>query len=595
MRQLAPPETRRQYPPRRASCRRRRNRRGEWLTIAAGLGVAFALGGTIREYWPHGDMNGPSSNPSVAKSDPQIPPEKTLDPSVPAETQYASTPVPENVRLHLVGNGGGAPEQTVDVPLTPMDHVDERVLQSWQQAETPATLPPEILNSLRQDGHVVRQQKSWLQVELPDGRRAVGSHRTRDRPTGDAVTSARKSRRRPRACGATTEVARREHGPPFFHTGRFMITARFLTRAAVAALLACGTIAPARRTRKTSPRRPLPSKRTRRPRRSCAGSSNFNGPTRRPTACGSWPSTNRKRRAVVPNDTIIIQRLQDGKLDPATMEKLQAILRQRQAAANEAFRIQTVPQTFWLGVECRPIDPAMRKPLKLDGDAGIVVGRVMDNSPAAKAGIVEGDILLSYVVSTVKSADTDVANGEHDLKTVEQLIDAVQQSGGNVFSVKLRRDGDVKTIEVAPERRTADTYDPAASKRALKDLAQATDQAALAEKRVADWQKQMQAHGFAVPAAPLQAGTFDIVRTAPGFVLPQPPQAAKVKWPDDLRVSIERKGNAPLRITVEHDGKSETVSETELDKLPADLRTTASTSCWVAVRSRSTCNRRWAA
>ena len=49
---------------------------------------------------------------------------------------------------------------------------------------------------------------------------------------------------------------------------------------------------------------------------------------------------------------------------------------------------------YWLGVECLPVMPALRAQLNLPEKQGLLVAAVMPDSPAAKAGIKQHDVLL---------------------------------------------------------------------------------------------------------------------------------------------------------------------------------------------------------
>lgn len=50
----------------------------------------------------------------------------------------------------------------------------------------------------------------------------------------------------------------------------------------------------------------------------------------------------------------------------------------------------------WLGVTVQPITPELAKSFGLDGEKGALVSEVVKDSPAAKAGLQNGDIILEY-------------------------------------------------------------------------------------------------------------------------------------------------------------------------------------------------------
>ena len=58
----------------------------------------------------------------------------------------------------------------------------------------------------------------------------------------------------------------------------------------------------------------------------------------------------------------------------------------------------------WLGVETQEVTSEKMKDLKLSAERGVVIGRVMPDSPAAKAGLKENDVVTQVNGETVEGA-----------------------------------------------------------------------------------------------------------------------------------------------------------------------------------------------
>jgi serine protease Do len=58
-----------------------------------------------------------------------------------------------------------------------------------------------------------------------------------------------------------------------------------------------------------------------------------------------------------------------------------------------------------LGVRLQGLTPEMRRQMKIDGDAGVLVAEVTPDGPAARAGIQRGDVILEVAQDTVTKPD----------------------------------------------------------------------------------------------------------------------------------------------------------------------------------------------
>jgi len=99
----------------------------------------------------------------------------------------------------------------------------------------------------------------------------------------------------------------------------------------------------------------------------------------------------------------------------------------------------------WMGVSIQPLTGELIKQFNLSDEAGVLVGDVVEDSPAEKAGIQRGDVIISFSGSEVKD--------------VRQLRNMVAESvPGREAAVKFIRDGKVKTVGVKIAELPAEIY-----------------------------------------------------------------------------------------------------------------------------------------
>ena len=92
-------------------------------------------------------------------------------------------------------------------------------------------------------------------------------------------------------------------------------------------------------------------------------------------------------------------------------------------------------QRGWLGVAIGPVTPEIAASLNLPAPKGALVNTVTDGSPAGKAGLKEGDIILSY--------------GDKAIDHVQDLTRAVADTkAGTSRDLKILRDGRQQTVKV---------------------------------------------------------------------------------------------------------------------------------------------------
>jgi membrane-associated protease RseP (regulator of RpoE activity) len=185
---------------------------------------------------------------------------------------------------------------------------------------------------------------------------------------------------------------------------------------------------------------------------------------------------------------------------------------------------------YWIGVECYPMPEPLHAHLRLPEGQGLLVAHVMPESPAAKAGLREHDVLLK-------------ADGK-PLGEVEDLVAAVEASKQGKLKLDVLRAGESKSVEVQPAKRP--------------EAAQADEDMST----LRGWFDRVMPGENWPPR-------FYIFR--PGTILP-PGVSALPPLPNDTTVVITRHGSDPARILVEKGKQRWEVTEKELDKLPADLR-----------------------
>lgn len=114
------------------------------------------------------------------------------------------------------------------------------------------------------------------------------------------------------------------------------------------------------------------------------------------------------------------------------------------------------PAPFWIGVECQPLDQAMRKALQLTDETGVLVVRVSAESPASKAGLQVGDILQRWRVG--EQAAQPINDTENLVKLVQEL--AAQQPG-QAATLEIMRGGEKKELTIQPAKRELGDQVPA--------------------------------------------------------------------------------------------------------------------------------------
>jgi hypothetical protein len=182
----------------------------------------------------------------------------------------------------------------------------------------------------------------------------------------------------------------------------------------------------------------------------------------------------------------------------------------------------------------------MRSQLQVPEDQGVLVQEVMPDSPAAKAGLQQNDVILK--------ADDKV------ISEIPDLLRTVAAAKDKEMKLSIVRKGETKTLAITPVKRP-DEY-------RVMVAPPASDFEALRQ-----WMEQMQPGAGVGRNAPFQFRMFG----RPGVILP-PGAPIHPPLPGNMSITISKTGDKPAQIVVKMDDEKWEVSEKELDKLPEKVR-----------------------
>lgn len=193
--------------------------------------------------------------------------------------------------------------------------------------------------------------------------------------------------------------------------------------------------------------------------------------------------------------------------------------------------VQAAP-AYWIGLLGGPVTDELRAHLELPADQGILVREVVPESPAAKAGVQQYDILLRV--------------GDEELTGMRDLVDHVAKAGEAEGAVKLDliRRGRQETTEVAPEKR------PERMTAAVPGIRE-----------------------FRIPEGGEGEFPFEFRNFGRGVPFGQP--LAQPQMPDGVSITMKKEGDQPAEITVKRGEETWTVTADDpesLEQLPEDLR-----------------------
>ncbi|MBI1899498.1 MAG: PDZ domain-containing protein [Planctomycetia bacterium] len=212
--------------------------------------------------------------------------------------------------------------------------------------------------------------------------------------------------------------------------------------------------------------------------------------------------------------------------------------------AHELFvAAQPSVRNFWVGLITDPADETLRAQLGIE-EGGLVVREPVKDGPAAKAGIETHDVLVLV--------------GDKPMKEVGDLIQVIDKSEGKELKFVIVRKGQKMNIAVVPAKPPGNVAGVRAAPFANKEA-------------LHKWIQQF--HGQALPGLPAVPGgaqPFGFKVVQPGVVAGFAGAAAKL--PDNVTITITRKGSEKATITVQKGESTYKVTEDKVGDLPEDVR-----------------------
>ena len=193
---------------------------------------------------------------------------------------------------------------------------------------------------------------------------------------------------------------------------------------------------------------------------------------------------------------------------------------------------------YWIGLECYPVEGALRAHLGLPEGQGLLVQRVMPDTPAAEVGIEKHDVLLT-------------ADGK-PLGKIQDLIDAVDAAKDGKLSLEVLRGGKPVTLQLKPAKRP-DPARPSPHPETPGEL----------DERIQDYLDSFRNRG--------DKGRWGFRFWHPGTILP-PDAPVYPPMPGNMAVTITKTGQGPAKIVVKQGDQTWESTEDNLDAFPPDIQ-----------------------
>jgi hypothetical protein len=202
---------------------------------------------------------------------------------------------------------------------------------------------------------------------------------------------------------------------------------------------------------------------------------------------------------------------------------------------------QSLPESdYWIGIALGGGIPDVVK-AQLDLEYGQIVADVIDDSPAAKAGFRENDVLLEA--------------GENPLREPADVIKAVDEAKETELTITLVRDGKRQMLKVTPIKRPqVDEHErPGIKTPEVREEISQLEEALMRLK------------------AKVGEETLSIFLARPPVVAHRE-VLDPVELPKNVKIRVTKEGDKPAQIHVQRDDEEWDVTEETLDKLPEELR-----------------------
>ena len=199
---------------------------------------------------------------------------------------------------------------------------------------------------------------------------------------------------------------------------------------------------------------------------------------------------------------------------------------------------------LWLGVGLKSIEGDLSE--FLDTDKGVLIEEVQEGSPAAKANIKKGDIVLAV--------DAKELEGPGD------LLEVMKSAKADVaLTLKIRRKNEEMEVKVTPEPRPNEVTMGIDLSNLQKEIGDANFTFEMLDPQKLEVFRMGQPAGVIAHAGSGMKGDLQlhIVNKQDG---------------KSLEVKINREGEKPATITVTKDGETKTYTEEQIGELPEDIR-----------------------